>query len=97
MANSRVLWADLSGNRAGLQNYRVEISGVPRGDVRALCFDWTNFISDTEVCDHRLYLPRAEASETEVAQWPTPRKTAGHDLRRTGAARRIHRARRVAH
>jgi hypothetical protein len=53
----------------GSKKYRAEISSVPKGDVRALCVDWTDFVSDTEVYHHRLYLPRAEVSETEDAQW----------------------------
>ncbi|GAB3873766.1 hypothetical protein ACFQ1S_23020 [Kibdelosporangium lantanae] len=53
----------------GSKKYRAEISSVPRSDVRALCVDWTDFISDTEVYHHRLFLPRAEVSETEDAQW----------------------------
>ncbi len=53
----------------GSKKYRAEISSVPRSDVRALCVDWTDFVSDTEVYHHRLYLPRAEVSETEDAQW----------------------------
>jgi hypothetical protein len=31
--------------------------------------DWTDHVSDTEIYHHRLYLPRAEVSETEDAQW----------------------------
>ncbi|MFI0798636.1 hypothetical protein SAMN04489729_0846 [Amycolatopsis lurida] len=49
--------------------YRAEISSIPKGDVRALCVDWIDTVSDTEVYHHRLYLPRAEVSETEDAQW----------------------------
>ncbi|ACU37159.1 hypothetical protein [Actinosynnema mirum] len=54
---------------AGAKNYRAEISSVPRGDERALCVDWTDAISPTEVYHHRLYLPRAEVSETQDSQW----------------------------
>ncbi|GLZ42236.1 hypothetical protein Acsp05_58600 [Actinokineospora sp. NBRC 105648] len=41
----------------------------PKGDVRALCVDWVDQISDTETYRHRLYIPRAEVSETDEAQW----------------------------
>jgi hypothetical protein len=54
---------------AGSKKYRAEISTIPRGDVRAVCVDWTDQVSDTEIYTHRLYLPRAEVSETEEAQW----------------------------
>lgn len=53
----------------GSKKYRAEISSIPRGDERALCVDWTDRISDTEVYSHRLYIPRAEVSETEESQW----------------------------
>ncbi|WP_158885079.1 phage tail protein [Amycolatopsis anabasis] len=52
----------------GSKKYRAEISSVPKGDVRALCVDWTDYISETEIYSHRLYVPRAEVSETEEAQ-----------------------------
>ncbi|MFC4080903.1 hypothetical protein ACFSYJ_08735 [Amycolatopsis samaneae] len=51
------------------KNYRAEISAVPRGDVRALCIDWTDTVSDTEIYSHRLWLPRAEVSETQDTQF----------------------------
>lgn len=54
---------------AGSKKYRAEISTIPKGDVRALCVDWTDQISDTEIYHHRLYVPRAEVSETDEAQW----------------------------
>ncbi|MGH2375101.1 MAG: phage tail protein [bacterium] len=54
---------------AGSKKYRAEISTIPKGDVRALCVDWTDRISDTEVYHHRLFVPRAEVSETDEAQW----------------------------
>jgi hypothetical protein len=53
---------------AGSQRYRAEISTIPKGDVRALCVDWTDQISASEVYHHRLYVPRAEVSETSEAQ-----------------------------
>ncbi|MCK2239399.1 MULTISPECIES: hypothetical protein [unclassified Crossiella] len=54
---------------AGSKKFRAELSTIPRGDARALCVDWTDQVSDTEVYAHRLYLPRAEVTETEEAQW----------------------------
>ncbi|MBP2479101.1 hypothetical protein JOF53_007973 [Crossiella equi] len=54
---------------AGSKKYRAELSTIPRGDARAVCVDWTDQVSDTEVYSHRLYLPRAEVTETEEAQW----------------------------
>jgi len=51
------------------KNYRAEISSTPRGDARALCIDWTDTVSDTEIYSHRLYLPRAEVSETQDSQF----------------------------
>lgn len=54
---------------AGSKIYRAEISAIPKGDVRALCIDWTDVVSSTEVYNHRLYLPRAEVSETQDAQF----------------------------
>ncbi|NUT47324.1 MAG: hypothetical protein HOV94_08430 [Saccharothrix sp.] len=54
---------------AGSKKYRAEISAVPRGDERALCVDWVDQLSATEVYHHRLYVPRAEVSETQDAQW----------------------------
>lgn len=51
------------------KNYRAEISSIPKSDVRALCVDWTDVVSDEEVYSHRLYLPRAEVSETEDSQF----------------------------
>ena len=51
------------------KNYRAEISSIPKSDVRALCVDWTDTVSEEEVYSHRLYLPRAEVSETEDAQF----------------------------
>jgi hypothetical protein len=54
---------------AGSGKYRAEISSIPKGDVRALCVDWTDQISDSEIYHHRLYIPRAEVSETDEAQW----------------------------
>ncbi|WP_026424672.1 hypothetical protein [Actinokineospora inagensis] len=54
---------------AGSKKYRAAISSVPKGDIRALCVDWTDQISDTETYHHRLYIPRAEVSETDEAQW----------------------------
>ncbi|XVV06341.1 hypothetical protein ACQPW3_13495 [Actinosynnema sp. CA-248983] len=59
---------------AGSKKYRAEISSVPKGDVRALCVDWTDQISATEVYHHRLYVPRAEVSETAEAQWSRTRE-----------------------
>ncbi|WP_206794016.1 hypothetical protein [Amycolatopsis sp. MtRt-6] len=53
----------------GSKIYRAEISAIPKGDVRALCIDWTDVVSATEVYSHRLYLPRAEVSETQDAQF----------------------------
>jgi hypothetical protein len=54
---------------AGSKKYRAEISSVPKGDERALCVDWVDQISATEIYHHRLYVPRAEVSETQDAQW----------------------------
>ncbi|GAA2658092.1 MULTISPECIES: hypothetical protein [Actinosynnema] len=54
---------------AGAGHYRAEISSVPKGDERALCVDWVDTLSATEVYHHRLYLPRAEVSETQDSQW----------------------------
>lgn len=51
------------------KNYRAEISSIPKSDVRALCVDWTDIVSDTEIYSHRLYLPRAEVSETQDTQF----------------------------
>jgi hypothetical protein len=31
--------------------------------------DWVDQVSATEIYHHRLYVPRAEVSETEDAQW----------------------------
>ncbi|PWK83187.1 hypothetical protein C8D88_11172 [Lentzea atacamensis] len=53
----------------GSKKYRAEISAVPKGDERALCVDWTDQISATEIYHHRLYVPRVEVSETADAQW----------------------------
>ena len=53
----------------GSKKYRAEISTVPRSDERAVCVDWTDRLSDTEVYHHRLYIPRAEVSETQESQW----------------------------
>ncbi|WET76897.1 hypothetical protein P3102_22605 [Amycolatopsis sp. QT-25] len=53
----------------GTKTYRAEISSIPKSDVRALCVDWTDVVSDEEVYSHRLYLPRAEVSETEDSQF----------------------------
>ncbi|MER5262249.1 hypothetical protein ABTZ99_09240 [Actinosynnema sp. NPDC002837] len=53
----------------GSKKYRAEISSIPRGDERALCVDWVDQISATEIYHHRLYVPRAEVSETQDAQW----------------------------
>ena len=53
----------------GSKKYRAEISSVPRGDERALCVDWVDQISATEIYHHRLYVARAEVSETQDAQW----------------------------
>lgn len=54
---------------AGSKKYRAEISAVPKGDERALCVDWVDQISATEVYNHRLYIPRVEVSETSDSQW----------------------------
>lgn len=54
---------------AGSKKYRAEISSVPKGDERALCVDWVDYVSATQVYHHRLYVPRAEVSETQDAQW----------------------------
>ncbi|MBM7771727.1 hypothetical protein JOD54_001931 [Actinokineospora baliensis] len=54
---------------AGSKKYRAAISTIPKGDVRALCVDWTDQISDSEIYHHRLYIPRAEVSETDESQW----------------------------
>jgi hypothetical protein len=63
----------------GSKKYRAEISSIPKSDVRALCVDWTDFVSDTEIYHHRLYVPRAEVSETDdPAVWPLrPRSPPG--------------------
>ncbi|KOV81708.1 hypothetical protein [Nocardia sp. NRRL S-836] len=61
----------------GSKKYRAEISTVPKSDVRALCIDWTDEISETEIYHHRLYIPRAEVSETDDAQWSGRRKRVG--------------------
>jgi hypothetical protein len=53
----------------GSKKYRAEISTLPKGDIRALCVDWTDQLSATEIYHHRLYIPRAEVSETDEAQW----------------------------
>lgn len=53
----------------GSKKYRAEISSVPKGDERVLCVDWVDQISATEIYHHRLYVPRAEVSETQDAQW----------------------------
>lgn len=53
----------------GSKKYRAEISTIPKSDVRALRIDWTDAISETEIYHHRLYIPRAEVSETDDAQW----------------------------
>jgi len=53
----------------GSKKYRAEISSIPKGDVRALCVDWTDQISAAEIYHHRLYIARAEVSETEDSQW----------------------------
>lgn len=53
----------------GSKKYRAEISSLPKGDIRALCIDWTDQISLTEIYHHRFYIARAEVSETEDAQW----------------------------
>ena len=54
---------------AGSKLYRAEFSSIPRSDVRALCVDWTDQVSATEIYHHRLYVPRAEVSDTDDAQW----------------------------
>ncbi|WNV82212.1 hypothetical protein [Umezawaea sp. Da 62-37] len=54
---------------AGSKKYRAEISSVPKGDERALCVDWIDYVSATQAYHHRLYVPRAEVSETQDAQW----------------------------
>jgi hypothetical protein len=56
----------------GGKRYRAEISSVPKGDKRALRVDWVDQTSATEVCHHRLYVPRAEISETADAQPSRP-------------------------
>ncbi|MFI9381234.1 hypothetical protein [Kutzneria sp. NPDC052558] len=53
----------------GSKKYRAEISALPKGDIRALCVDWTDQISAAETYHHRLFIARAEVSETEDAQW----------------------------
>jgi hypothetical protein len=53
----------------GSKKYRAEISAVPKGDERALCVDWVDQISATQVYNHRLYIPRVEVSETADSQW----------------------------
>ncbi|MEV6609900.1 hypothetical protein [Kutzneria sp. NPDC051319] len=53
----------------GSKKYRAEISSLPKGDARALCIDWTDQISALEIYHHRLFIGRAEVSETEDAQW----------------------------
>jgi hypothetical protein len=55
--------------KAGSHLYRAEFSSIPRSDVRALCVDWVDQVSDTEIYHHRLYVPRAEVSDTDDAQW----------------------------
>ncbi|SDC25816.1 phage tail tube protein [Actinokineospora iranica] len=54
---------------AGSKKYRAEISSIPKDDVRALCVDWIDRISATEIYHHRLFIPRADVSETDDAQW----------------------------
>ncbi len=54
---------------AGSKKYRGEIAAVPGRDVRAVCIDWTDRISATEVYAHRLFVPRAEVTETADVKW----------------------------
>ncbi|GAA2807622.1 hypothetical protein GCM10010452_40330 [Crossiella cryophila] len=56
------------------KNRRAEISSTPRGDIRALCVDRTDTVSDTESYSHRRYLPRAEVSETQDSQFSRTRE-----------------------
>jgi hypothetical protein len=58
----------------GSKKYRAEISTVPKGDIRSLCVDWVDEVSPLEVYHHRLYVPRAEVSETDEAQWTRTRE-----------------------
>jgi hypothetical protein len=53
----------------GSKLYRAEFSSIPRSDVRALCVDWVDQVADNEIYHHRLYVPRAEVSDTDDAQW----------------------------
>ncbi|NKE55439.1 phage tail protein [Lentzea sp. PSKA42] len=53
----------------GSKKYRAEISSAPKGDERALCVDWVDQVSATQVFNHRLYIPRVEVSETAESQW----------------------------
>lgn len=82
----------------GQGQWRGEIQNLPSGDVRALCIDWTDRISEIEVYHHRLFIARADLHENEEAQLTrTQEAKVGHHLHRPGRLPRLQRPRRMAH